>query len=114
MTDPERIQQFTRLYQRHYRRGYAYAVSRAGRRLAEEITSKVFLIAWRQLAELPAHELPWLLTVAGDVAAAEYRVVARQQSVAAVLRAPVTEAEPVAGDIADQITEAHSSPPRPR
>lgn len=62
-----------RLYNQHYRRVCAYAVSRAGRQLAEEIVSEVFLTAWRPVADLPAHELPWLLTVARNVAASEVR-----------------------------------------
>ena len=105
MTDPERIERFTGLYDRHYRRVYAYAVSRAGRQLAEEITSEVFLIAWRRLADLPAHELPWLLTVARNVAASQFRAEVRQHSVAAELRAWITEAELAADDVADQVTE---------
>jgi RNA polymerase sigma-70 factor, ECF subfamily len=105
LTDSERIERFTALYDRYYRRVYAYAVSRAGRQLAEEITSEVFLVAWRRLADLPAHELPWLLTVARNVAASEFRAAALQQSIAAEMRAWVTEAEAAADDIADQITE---------
>jgi RNA polymerase sigma-70 factor, ECF subfamily len=105
LTEPDAAERFTALYNRHYRRVYAYAVSRAGRQLAEEITSEVFLIAWRRLAELPAHELPWLLTVARNVAASEFRAIRAQQSIAAELRAWTTEAEMATGDVADQITE---------
>lgn len=45
MPDPEAAERFSSLYDRNYRRVYAYAVSRAGRQLAEEIASEVFLIA---------------------------------------------------------------------
>jgi RNA polymerase sigma-70 factor, ECF subfamily len=105
MTELESVERFTALYNQHYRRVYAYAVSRAGRQLAEEIASEVFLTAWRRLADLPAHELPWLLTVARNVAASEFRAVAAQQSIAAELRAWTTETELATGDIAEQITE---------
>jgi RNA polymerase sigma-70 factor, ECF subfamily len=103
--DPEATERFTALYDENYQRVYAYAVSRAGRQLAEEIASEVFLIAWRRLAELPAHELPWLLTVTRNVAASQFRAAVREQSMAAELRAWTSEADLATGDIADQITE---------
>jgi RNA polymerase sigma-70 factor, ECF subfamily len=105
LTDREAIERFTSLYGQHYRRVYAYAVSRAGRQLADEIVSEVFLIAWRRRGELPEPELPWLLTVARNVAASEFRATVRQQSIAAELRAWTSQAQLVAGDIAEQITE---------
>jgi len=57
---PWAIERFTALYNTHDRRVYAYAVSRAGRQLADEIVSEVFLIAWRRFANLPQPALPWL------------------------------------------------------
>src|SRR5215472_11431853 len=59
LTEPEAIEQFTDLYVRHHRQVYAYAASRAGRQLAEEVVSEVFLIAWRRLADVPAPAPPW-------------------------------------------------------
>ena len=52
MTDPEAIERFGALYAQH-RRVYAYAVSLAGRQLADEVVSEVFLVAWRRLTRFP-------------------------------------------------------------
>jgi RNA polymerase sigma-70 factor (ECF subfamily) len=104
LIDPEAVQRFQDLYADHYRPVYAYAVSRAGRQLADEVVSEVFLIAWRRLPDVPVQPLPWLLTVARNVIAGQFRAAARQQSVTAEMRAWLTE-EPVTPDIADQVSE---------
>ena len=49
MTDPDLIERFTSLYDEHYPRVYSYAVSRAGRQIADEVVSDVFLISWRKI-----------------------------------------------------------------
>lgn len=105
MTDPETIERFQALYIRHHGQVYAYAVSRAGHQLADEVVSEVFLIAWRRLAELPAPSLPWLLGVARNVIISQFRASARQQSLAAELRTWVREAEMSAADIAEEVSE---------
>ncbi len=105
MTDPEAIERFTVLYDQHCRQVYAYAVSRAGRQLAEEVVSEVFLIAWRRLTEVPAPALPWLLTVARNVVIDQFRAAARQQSLAAELQTWTLAPQPGSGDVADQVTE---------
>jgi RNA polymerase sigma-70 factor, ECF subfamily len=71
---------FTMLYDTHYPRVYGYAVSRAGRQLADEVVSETFLVAWRRLADIPAAELPWLLGVARNVLRDQFRADARRQS----------------------------------
>jgi RNA polymerase sigma-70 factor, ECF subfamily len=53
LTDPDDVTRFTELYERYRARVFAYAVSKAGRELAEEIASDVFLIAWQRIADLP-------------------------------------------------------------
>ena len=104
MTDPGTIEDFTDLYMQHYRRVYSYAVSRAGRQLAEEIVSEVFLIAWRRLADVPKPALPWLLAVARNVVIDQFRAAARRQSVAE-LQAWAAEARDSSADVADQVAE---------
>ncbi len=103
LTDREAIEQFTVLYDQHCRQVYAYVVSRAGRQLAEEVVSEVFLITWRRLADVPAPALPWLLTVARNVVTDQFRA-ARRQSVAAELQAWASEPRAVS-DVADEVTE---------
>jgi RNA polymerase sigma-70 factor (ECF subfamily) len=105
LTDPEAIKQFTVLYDQHFRQVYAYAVSRAGRQLAEEVVSEVFLITWRRLADVPVPALPWLLTVARNVVIDQSRAAARRQSVAAELKAWTSEPQAASADVADQVTE---------
>jgi DNA-directed RNA polymerase specialized sigma24 family protein len=61
LTDPDDVTRFTELYERYRARVFAYAVSKVGRELAEEIASDVFLIAWQRIADLPDQPLPWLL-----------------------------------------------------
>lgn len=91
MTDPER--RFTAIYDRHRPQVYAYAVSRAGRQLADDVVGDTFLVAWRRLDAMPSRPLPWLLGVARNVIRERYRDEARQASLAAELRAWVAEAE---------------------
>src|SRR6516164_8746218 len=93
LTDQAAIERFQALYAEHHARVYAYAVSRVGRQLADEVVSEVFLVAWRRLADVPAPALPWLLTVARNTACSQFRGSARQRSISAEMRAWVTEAE---------------------
>ena len=105
LTDTEAVERFQALYAEHHRRVYAYAVSMAGRQLADEVVSEVFLVAWRRLADVPTPAVPWLLTVARHVIGSQFRAAARQQSIGAELRAWVTEAELAAPDVADEVSE---------
>ena len=60
--------EFAALFDACHPRVYAYAVSRCGRRLAEEVVSETFVVAWRRRDDIPArNELPWLLGVARNV-----------------------------------------------
>jgi RNA polymerase sigma-70 factor (ECF subfamily) len=105
LTDHAAIERFQALYAEHHARVYAYAVSRVGRQLADEVVSEVFLVAWRRLADVPAPALPWLLTVARNTACSQFRGSARQRSISAELRAWVTEAELSEPDVADEVSE---------
>ena len=102
MDDLAAIERFTGLYDRHRNRVYAYAVSRAGRQLADEVVSEVFLVAWRRLDELPIDPLPWLLVTARNVIGSEFRAAARQDSLAAEL---ASWDSGTAADIADEVSE---------
>ena len=47
------------IYDRHHRQVHAYALSRAGGALADDVVSETFLVALRRLDELPGDPLPW-------------------------------------------------------
>jgi RNA polymerase sigma-70 factor, ECF subfamily len=105
LTDADAIERFTGLYDDYHRRVYAYAVSRAGRQLADEVVSEVFLVTWGKLGQVPDDPLPWLLVVARNVISSEFRASARQQSLAVELRSWTSG---TAADIADQVSERHA------
>ena len=105
MDDLDAIERFTGLYDRFRSRVYAYAVSRGGRQMADEVVSEVFLVAWRKLDELPDDPLPWLLVAARNVIGSEFRAAARQESMTAEIRSWVSG---TATDIADQVSERHA------
>ena len=99
MTHPSARERFAGLFVRHHRQVYAYAVSRAGRDVADDIVSDTFLVAWRRLDVVPADPLPWLLGVARNVTQERYRDAARQLSL--LSQAPVA----IEGDIAEGVAE---------
>jgi len=105
LTDHAAIERFQALYADHHARVYAYAVSRVGRQLADEVVSEVFLVAWRRRADVPVPALPWLLTVARNTACSQFRGSARQRSISAEMRDWVTEAELSEPDVADAVSE---------
>jgi RNA polymerase sigma-70 factor, ECF subfamily len=105
LTDPGAIERFTALYDEHHRSVYAYAVSRAGRQLADEVTGEVFLVAWRRLGEVPRPALPWLLGVARNVVIGQFRAAARQQSIAAELQAWSYGTGIFSEDVAEQVAQ---------
>lgn len=100
MTDEAR--RFTEIYDACRQRVWAYAVSRAGRQVADEVVSETFAIAWRRLGDVPEPALPWLLGVARNVLRDNHRAQARRDSFAAELR---TWGAPAEGDIAEGVAE---------
>lgn len=104
VTDPDAVGRFTAMYDELYPRVYAYAVSRTGRMLAEEVTSETFCVAWRRFADLPDPALPWLLGIARNVLRQSYRSEAKQESLAAEMRAWTSGVDADVGDlVADRV-----------
>ncbi|MEU5783345.1 RNA polymerase sigma factor [Micromonospora lupini] len=99
MTHPSARDRFAALFGQHHRQVYAYAVSRAGRDLADDIVNDTFLVAWRRLDAIPAHPLPWLLGVARNVVHERHRDAARQ------LRLLSQTLAAVEGDVAEAVAE---------
>lgn len=102
MTDPDSIARFTSLYDTYHPRVYAYAVSKAGGQLAEEVASETFCVAWRRFADVPDPPLPWLLGVARNVLLESYRARVREDSLNAELR---TWAKTSSGDVGEDVVE---------
>lgn len=95
-------QRFAAFYDACRQHVWAYAVSRGGRRIADEVVSETFAIAWRRIAEVPEPPLPWLLGVARNVLRDGYRAETRREAFAAELR---ERAEPPQGDVAEDVAE---------
>ncbi|WP_049796972.1 RNA polymerase sigma factor [Actinosynnema mirum] len=81
---------FSALFERHAEAvwNHAYRLT-ASWALAEDLTSSVFLTAWRKRAEVTLvrdSALPWLYSVAGNLARTEFRRVGRFRR--ALLRVP--------------------------
>lgn len=100
MADDER--RFTAIYDACRQHVWAYAVSRGGRQVADEVVSETFAVAWRRLADVPEPPLPWLLGVARNVLRDHRRAEARRESFAAELRDRGAEPQ---GDIAEDVAE---------
>jgi RNA polymerase sigma-70 factor (ECF subfamily) len=102
-TDSADAARFTRAFDEHHTRVYAYATSRVGRQFAEEVVSETYLVAWRRIADLPEPPLAYLIGIARNVILAQYRRTVSDEAVRAELRA--WAATPVTGDIADDVVE---------
>jgi len=66
------------LYEAHAGAIHAYALRRSDRDTADEVTARVFLVAWRRRGSVPQDALPWLYGVARRVLAEERRGAARR------------------------------------
>ncbi|WP_406729434.1 sigma-70 family RNA polymerase sigma factor [Streptomyces sp. GD-15H] len=93
---------FTAMYDTCRQRVWAYAVSRAGRQVADEVVSETFTVAWRRIGDIPQPPLPWLLGVARNILREAGRAEGRRASLAAELR---DWTDPVEGDIADDVAD---------
>lgn len=74
MPDPEsRRARFEALFREYHPAVRAYARRRVPQEVVDDIVSETFLVVWRRLDEVPERALPWLLTVARNVAGTESR-----------------------------------------
>jgi RNA polymerase sigma-70 factor (ECF subfamily) len=93
---------FTAMYDACRMRVWAYAASRVGSQLADEVVSETFTVAWRRFSEMPASTLPWLLGVARNVIRDSARADRRRDSLQAELH---TWAREPVGDIASGVAD---------
>jgi RNA polymerase sigma-70 factor (ECF subfamily) len=81
----------SRLYETHARAVHTYALRRSNHEVADEVTARVFLIAWRRRQDVPAQALPWLYGVARRVLAEERRGAMRRRALGERLRGSAVE-----------------------
>ncbi|WAL68094.1 RNA polymerase sigma factor [Amycolatopsis cynarae] len=95
---------FTALFERHAQAVWNHAYRLTGSwTAAEDLTSNTFLIAWRKRREVPLvceSALPWLYTVAGNLARTENRGRGRRLRLLRRIPSP-----PQAADHADRVAE---------
>ena len=101
----ENAERFAAMYEQNRARVHAFAISKAGRQLADEILSEVFMIAWRKIEAVPEPPLPWLLGVARNVAMSQFRAAAREQSLADEMSSWLSPSEITVGDIAEDVAD---------
>jgi DNA-directed RNA polymerase specialized sigma24 family protein len=98
--------EFSDLYDALRPQVFAYAVSRCGRQLAEEVVSETFTVAWRRRSDVPRRAvLPWLLGVARNVIRELYREEVRHAALAEALRGWAAEAAVAGGDVGEEVAQ---------
>lgn len=65
-------------FEQHSLRVFAYARRHVDDAMAQDVVSDVFLVAWRRISEMPEPPLPWLLVVARNTLANDYRSTVRR------------------------------------
>jgi len=99
---------FGELFERHADRVYAHCFSRTGSwSLAEDLTSAVFLEAWRRRTEVRFSgdsALPWLLGVANNATRNAQRTLRRHSALLAKLPPPQEESD-IATDTAARLDQ---------
>jgi RNA polymerase sigma factor (sigma-70 family) len=96
---------FTGLYDTCYRNVLRYALLHAEPGSAEDVTSEVFLIAWRQLPAVPEPPLPWLLGVARNLVRRQVDAGRRRRQLTDRIAALTTEADMIAWDAGEYVVE---------
>jgi RNA polymerase sigma factor (sigma-70 family) len=80
MSDPDtRRARFEALFREYHPAVQGYARRRVPPETVDDIVSATFLVVWTRLGDVPESPLPWLLTIARNVAATERRGAARRQ-----------------------------------
>lgn len=103
MDDPR--DRFTALYDQCYRNVLRYALLHAEPGSAEDVTSEVFLIAWRNLPVIPEPPLPWLLGVARNLHRKQADAGRRRRLLGERIAALTTEADVIAWDAGEHVVE---------
>jgi DNA-directed RNA polymerase specialized sigma24 family protein len=64
MNEIERRRRLERLFVEHSAAVRAYAARRVAQGVVDDVSSDVFVVAWRRLEDMPEDALPWLLACA--------------------------------------------------
>jgi RNA polymerase sigma factor (sigma-70 family) len=96
-------ERFTALYRAHYDAVLRYARRRVVDDRCGDVTSEVFVIAWRKMSDIPTEPLPWLYAVARRVVANQLRTDARA---ARLYERAAAHTTPDDGGFADSVTSS--------
>jgi RNA polymerase sigma factor (sigma-70 family) len=102
-------QRFADLYDRYYRNVLRYSLQHADSGSAEDVASEVFLIAWRQLPEVPEPPLPWLLGVARNLLRQQAGARRRRGRLTDRIAALTSAADMTAGDAGERVVDRASA-----
>jgi RNA polymerase sigma-70 factor (ECF subfamily) len=98
-------ERFAGLYDQYYRNVLRYALQHAEQQSAEDVASEAFLIAWRQLHDVPEPPLPWLLGVARNLLRKQAGAGRQRRLLADRMAALTGSAELLALDAGEQVVE---------
>jgi RNA polymerase sigma-70 factor (ECF subfamily) len=73
MNEIERRRRLERLFVEHSAAVRAYAARRVAADVVDDVSSDVFVVAWRRLEDMPEDALPWLLACARRIIANQRR-----------------------------------------
>ena len=107
MDDPHK--RFADLYDRYYRNVLRYSLQHADWGSAEDVASEVFLIAWRQLPDVPEPPLPWLLGVARNLLRQHAGARRRRGRLADRIAALTSAADMTAADAGERVVDRASA-----
>jgi RNA polymerase sigma factor (sigma-70 family) len=103
------LERFASIYDLYYRNVLRYALQHAEQSSAEDVASEVFLIAWRQLPDVPEPPLPWLLGVARNLLRQQAWAGRRRRLLADRITALTSAADMTAWDAADHVVEREAA-----
>jgi RNA polymerase sigma-70 factor, ECF subfamily len=99
--DSDDLELVARLYEQHAEAVYLYALRRSNRDVADEVTARAFLVAWRRRGSIPNDALPWLYGVARRILAEERRGASRRGALRGRLGGAIVERAGDMPDVAD-------------
>lgn len=103
------LERFTGLYDQYYRNVLRYALLHAEQGSAEDVASEAFLIAWRQLPNVPDQPLPWLIGVARNLLRKQAGASRRRRLLTERIAALTTPSDVLAWDAGEHVVERQTA-----